>query len=107
VRRPGKARGSGSHIPARELALPQSAPRYDKKGRYLPTVYIYQQTNGEFRILSPGGGAAAAPPSEEGQPAGGQPAAPGGAPSSGPGKEPGGGNTPFAPEGVPADAPRP
>ncbi|MEB3197515.1 MAG: hypothetical protein VKP62_09960 [Candidatus Sericytochromatia bacterium] len=42
-----------SPVPKAELVLPEAAPHYDAKGKYIPTVYIYQETNGEFRILNP------------------------------------------------------
>jgi hypothetical protein len=62
-----------------QFALPGAAPRYDQKGRYLPTIYIYQETNGEFRIL--GAAESKAPPAAVGDKAApGQMAAPAAAP---------------------------
>jgi hypothetical protein len=105
ARKPEDARGRGPRIPTHELALPQAAPRYDKKGRYMPTVYIYQETNGEFRILSPGGNGDGAP-AKPAAPAAEQPAAPPGTPQgSAPAQGPAEGGAEA--EGRPAEAPRP
>lgn len=110
ARKPGDTAGKGAVIPPSELALPKSAPFYDTKGRYMPTTYIYQETNGEFRILAPGGearpaapvGARGAPPPAvppaEAPPAGGP--EPGGAPGAAPGAGPEG-------AGPAGEAPRP
>jgi hypothetical protein len=85
---PGAPRASkeplGKRLKPGDFALPAAAPRYDNKGRYLPTIYIYQETNGEFRILgqpeakasppvsAPGG----APAQQALPPGGGAPPAP-------------------------------
>lgn len=96
-----------------EFALPGAAPRYDAKGRYLPTIYIYQETNGEFRILGaaeaktpPAAPATVGVPAQQAVPVGpGAPAQPqantGGAPAA---------PAPAAPQAPPAggaDSPAP
>lgn len=43
------ARAAGT----KKWQLPEYAPKYSASGKYIPTQYIYQQTNGEFRILTP------------------------------------------------------
>lgn len=37
----------------KKFQLPEYAPKYSASGNYIPTQYIYQKTNGEFRILTP------------------------------------------------------
>lgn len=43
------AKAAGS----KKWQLPEYAPKYSAGGKYIPTTFIYQQTNGEFRILTP------------------------------------------------------
>ena len=38
---------------SKKWQLPEYAPKYSASGQYIPTQYIYQKTNGEFRILAP------------------------------------------------------
>ncbi|MEB3329484.1 MAG: hypothetical protein VKQ33_09660 [Candidatus Sericytochromatia bacterium] len=103
--KPGDARGKGPRIPPSKLALPQAAPHYDQKGRYLPTIYIYQETNGEFRILSPGGNGGGAParPAASATP---RPDVPAGAAQGSPPAEGATGGSAEA-AGSPSEAPRP
>lgn len=118
TRAPRSNRVSASPQPlAREFALPRLAPRYDAKGRYLPTIYIYQETNGGFRILGatepkaqPAAGLTGAAPAQQSVPPGAQAPAltpPQGAPAQTPAQQsttPEGGSTSGgkAPAGNPA-----
>jgi hypothetical protein len=40
-------------VKKKTYALPQYKPTYSSAGRYIPTTYIYQKTNGAFSILAP------------------------------------------------------
>lgn len=73
----------------KKLQLPEYKPYYSAKtGSYIPTTFIYQKTNGEFKILRPTAASSAAPKTGQGgvnaaltsirNAPGGRPAAPAG-----------------------------